>query len=136
MNSNAVGSDGGKPMFLKYASPMFARACIKYGLQSDSEAYNKVLAAGSCQNIEGVPYEITRVFVVSGDLSWEEHVRVQACAQRFLSNSVSKTINMPRGTPQSDVCKAYVAAWKMGCCGLTVFVTGSRDGVVLEAGSK
>src|SRR5581483_10518210 len=31
-----------------------------------------------------------------------------------------------------DVAKAYMLGWKLGCKGLTVYVTGSREKVVLE----
>ena len=123
---------GGKPIMLTYASPLFARACAKLGVSSDSQAYKTVLETGSCQGVEGIPDIIQHTFVVASDLSWMEHVESQACAQRFLSNSVSKTINMPRGTPASMVAEAYIAAWEKKCCGLTVFVTGSRDNVPLE----
>jgi ribonucleoside-diphosphate reductase alpha chain len=129
-----VSQPDGKFLTLKYASPLFARACARAGIKEDSEPYQKVLECGSCQSIEGIPAEIKRVFVTAGDLTWREHVDMQACAQQFLSNSVSKTINFPRNATKEDVMKAYVYAWRKGCCGLTVFVDGSRDGAVLTSG--
>lgn len=130
--SRRVTQPDGTTMRLKYASPLFARACAIAGVEPDSEAYQKALETGSCQGIEGIPLFIQQVFVTSGDLNWEEHVAMQAAAQTFLSNSVSKTINFPSGATKQDVLNAFVRAWKSHCCGLTVYVEGSRDAVVLQ----
>ena len=132
---NNTAKSGGS-IILKYASPLFARACAIMRVKEESEAYQKVLETGSCQNVQGIPEWIQNVFVTAGDLSWKEHVDMQACAQKFLSNSVSKTINFPRTSTTEDVMKAYMYAWKKGCCGLTVYVEGSRDSAVLIAGNK
>jgi ribonucleoside-diphosphate reductase alpha chain len=52
--------------------------------------------------------------------------------QRFVDNSLSKTCNFPEGATEADVAQAYMLAWELGCKGLTVYVTGSREKVVLE----
>lgn len=52
--------------------------------------------------------------------------------QRFVDNSISKTINFPEGTTEKEVEKAYLMSWELGCKGITVYVTGSRQEVVLE----
>ena len=50
----------------------------------------------------------------------------------FVDNSLSKTVNFPAGATEEDVATAYRLAWKLGCKGITVYVTGSRDKVVLR----
>ena len=87
---------------------------------------------GSCQGLEEVPEAIQRVFVVSQDITAEEHVRMQAALQTFVDNSLSKTVNFPEGATEQDVATAYMLAWELGCKGITVYVTGSRQKVVLE----
>jgi ribonucleoside-diphosphate reductase alpha chain len=72
------------------------------------------------------------VFVVANDIPAEEHVRMQAAIQAFVDNSISKTINFPEQATPVDVARAYQLAWRLGCKGLTVYVTGSREKVVLE----
>ena len=81
---------------------------------------------------QSLPEAMRDIFVVSADITAEEHVRMQAALQAFVDNSLSKTINFPAGATEEDVATAYMLAWKLGCKGITVYVTGSRDKVVLE----
>lgn len=125
--------DGDKDVELTYTSPLFDEALRKSGLsvelQEQARAY--VAEVGSCQDLK-LPESIHNTFVVSSDITAEEHVRMQAALQAFVDNSLSKTINFPQGATVEDVAEAYQLAWRLGCKGLTVYVTGSREQVVLE----
>ena len=90
------------------------------------------MESGTCQSLSNVPENIRHTFVVSGDISAEEHVRMQAAMQAFVDNSLSKTINFPNEASEEDVALAYQLAWELGCKGITVYITGSRQKVVLE----
>ena len=79
-----------------------------------------------------LPERMRHTFVVSSDITAEEHVRMQAAMQAFVDNSICKTCNFPEGATEEDVAKAYMLAWELGCKGITVYVTGSRQEVVLE----
>ena len=127
-------NDNGKDLQLTYASPQFEKALKAAGLEAEArrEIVEKVLEHGACQNIPEVPESIRHIFVVSTDISAEEHVRMQAAMQAFVDNSLSKTINFPEAATEEDVAKAYLLAWELGCKGITVYVTGSREKVVLE----
>ncbi len=127
-------NDNGQDLLLNYASPMFEQALVEAGIDDDSreQIIEEILAQGSCQDVEQVPVEIKDTFVVSQDIDAEGHVMMQAAMQCFVDNSISKTCNFPRGATISEVAEAYMQAWKTDCKGLTVYVTGSRDKVVLE----
>ncbi|MEX1068518.1 MAG: LAGLIDADG family homing endonuclease, partial [Patescibacteria group bacterium] len=129
----AAGEDQGKRE-LSYTSAMFDRALEKSGLDHSrrDNIYAEVRKKGTVQGIKAVPEEIRRVFVVSQDITPEQHIKMQAVLQRFVDNSISKTCNFPADAKVDDVRQAYLEAWKLGCKGLTVYVTGTRKEVVLE----
>jgi ribonucleoside-diphosphate reductase alpha chain len=127
-------NDNGKDLPLQYTSPLFEQVLRDAGL--DEATRNEIIAevnrVGSCQHIDKLPAHIRNTFVVSSDITPEEHVRMQAAIQAFVDNSISKTCNFPAGASREDVAQAYMLAWELGCKGLTVYVTGSRDKVTLE----
>lgn len=127
-------NDKGKDLQLTYASPRFEAALEEAGISGKrkQEIVERVMQGGSCQNLSDLPEAIRSVFVVAGDISADEHVHMQAALQAFVDNSLSKTINFPEGATVEDVASAYLLAWELGCKGITVYVTGSREKVVLE----
>jgi ribonucleoside-diphosphate reductase alpha chain len=126
--------DGDKDVELNYTSPLFDAALDRSDLSERAKAALKQHAAtyGSIQDLDDAPAAFRQTFVVSNDITAEEHVRMQAAIQAFVDNSISKTINFPEGATEADVAQAYQLAWELGCKGLTVYVTGSRQQVVLE----
>jgi ribonucleoside-diphosphate reductase alpha chain len=127
-------NDNGADLQLTYTSPLFEQALISAGMDEEkrSRVIEHVMEIGTCQGLEEVPQQIREVFVVSQDISAQEHVRMQAALQAFVDNSLSKTINFPADSSEQDVATAYLLAWETGCKGITVYVTGSRQKVVLE----
>jgi ribonucleoside-diphosphate reductase alpha chain len=127
-------NDNGRDLKLTYASPRFDEALKKLGLGEEKrqEIVEQVMREGTCQNIKDIPQSVRDRFVVSADITAEEHVRMQAALQAFVDNSLSKTVNFPETATEEDVAKAYMLAWELGCKGITVYVTGSREKVVLE----
>jgi len=127
-------NDNGKDLKLTYASPRFDEALKKLGLGEEKrqEIVEQVMREGTCQHIKEIPQAVRDTFVVSGDISAEEHVRMQGALQAFVDNSLSKTVNFHETATEEDVATAYMLAWDLGCKGITVYVTGSRDKVVLE----
>lgn len=118
-----------------YTSELFGKWLVAHGIPKKQREviFGKVREnGGSCQDIAEVPKEIRDIFVVSADLNVEEHVRMQAVMQRWIDNSISKTVNFPPEAKPEDVAKAYQLGWELGLKGMTVYVEGSREQVVLE----
>jgi ribonucleotide reductase alpha subunit len=58
---------------------------------------------------------------------------MQGEIQKWVDHSISVTINLPKGTEESLVNELYIEAWKAGCKGATIYVDGSRDGILKKA---
>jgi ribonucleoside-diphosphate reductase alpha chain len=127
-------NDLGKDLQLTYTSPRFEAALTAAGIEGEARQtiIECVMERGTCQDVPEVPESIRHTFVVSADISAEEHVHMQAAMQAFVDNSLSKTINFPASAAQDDIARAYMLAWELSCKGITVYVTGSREKVVLE----
>jgi len=127
-------NDNGTDLQLAYTSPLFEDALLQAGLDEKTRQFvvESVMERGTCQGLPQVPEPVQHTFVVSSDISAEEHVRMQGALQAFVDNSLSKTINFPEDAAEEDVATAYQLAWELGCKGITVYITGSRHKVVLE----
>jgi len=76
---------------------------------------------GSIQDIEEIPEDMKEVFVVASDIHWVDHILAQAVIQRWITNSISKTINMPSVVGWKEVRGAIVLAHELGCKGITIY---------------
>ena len=65
------------------------------------------------------------------DIDWEQRVAIQGLVQKFVTHSISSTVNLPKTATIADVDKIYRTAYTKGLKGITVYVDGSRDGVLI-----
>ncbi len=114
-----------------YVDEEFKEQLQKAGLYKDSLLKKISENAGSVQGIDEIPEEMKRVFVVAYDIPWWDHVRAQHEIQKWITNSISKTINMPSWVSIDDVKNAYFLAYKLGLKGITIYRDGSKTKQVL-----
>lgn len=76
--------------------------------------------------------ELPDYFVSSDEIDWRFRVKLQGIEQQYLDHSISSTINLPKGTSPEVVGEIYRESWKAGLKGVTVYVDGSRTGVLVS----
>lgn len=74
---------------------------------------------------------LPREFVTAHEIDWRRRIEMQAAIQRHVDNAISSTINLPRDTTPEQVGTIYFQAWRAGLKGITVYVEGSREGVLI-----
>jgi ribonucleoside-diphosphate reductase alpha chain len=80
----------------------------------------------------GTTKQIPDFFVESDNISWEQRIKIQSVIQKSIDHSISSTINLPKDTEPSVVGELYQLGWKLGLKGITVYVEGSRSGVLIS----
>lgn len=68
----------------------------------------------------------------ANDINWEKRNEMQAILQKYTTNAISSTINLPSTVTEQEVSDIYLSGWKLGLKGQTVYVDGSRSGVLVS----
>jgi len=114
-------------------NPLFERIAKQKGFYSGI-LLEKIAKEGSIKDIKGIPNNVKKIFKTALDIKPEYHVRMQAAFQKYVDNSVSKTINLPENATKNDVKKAFELAYELKCKGITVYRYGSKPQQVLYIG--
>ncbi len=69
---------------------------------------------------------VPRVFEEAQDISWHDHLRMQAVFAEQVDSSVSKTINLASTAKIKDIRDAYIEAYDLGIKSTTVYRDGSK----------
>ncbi|HNT29800.1 MAG TPA: adenosylcobalamin-dependent ribonucleoside-diphosphate reductase, partial [bacterium] len=120
-------------MKLPEINPVLEKMLEQEGLLGNG-LMDKILKYGTIQHLEEIPKRIRDIFVTAHDLTYRDHIEMQAAFQKHTDNAVSKTVNLPHSATVSDVEDAYKLAWRLGCKGMTIYRDGSRDTQVLNIG--
>ena len=70
------------------------------------------------------------------EINWNKRVEMQAVVQKYVTHSISSTINLPNDVSLDEVSNIYLESWKQGTKGITVYRDGSRAGVLVSADDK
>lgn len=83
------------------------------------------------ETLEALNLKIENPWITSDEIDWKRRIELQATIQQHIDHSISSTINLPRDTLVETVQELYMLGWKKGLKGITVYVDGSRDGVLV-----
>ncbi|HLH67973.1 MAG TPA: adenosylcobalamin-dependent ribonucleoside-diphosphate reductase [Candidatus Dormibacteraeota bacterium] len=111
-------------------NPHFDRLARERGFYSDRLAAD-IARTGSVHDHPEVPEDVRRAFVTALEIAPTWHLRMQAAFQRHADGAVSKTVNLPASATMEEVRAIYLAAWRAGLKGITVYRYGSRPAQVL-----
>lgn len=120
---------------LSYVNKYFEKEAKERGFYSE-DLMKRIAEVGSIQEMEDIPYDIRRKYVIAHDITPEWHVKMQAAFQKYTDNAVSKTINFPHEATVGDVRNAYLLAFELGCKGITIYRDKSREEQVLAFKEK
>jgi ribonucleoside-diphosphate reductase alpha chain len=121
-------SSGIEPVF----AYRYARKVLRPdGTQSEEAVEDFALKAFRARFGEEAP--LPDYFVTAQTLSPEDHLAVQAAAQKHIDSSISKTINVPAEISFEAFEDVYLKAYAMGCKGCTTYRPSAIRGAVLEA---
>jgi ribonucleoside-diphosphate reductase alpha chain len=144
-------SFGIEPQFAKWYKSNVMEGREVYNVNRILEWYLKQAAEREgldfqylCEEIDkGTTVPELENWVEFQDLTPEQHLEVQAIAQRWIDQAVSKTINLPNEATVEDVKKMYMMAWEKKLKGITMYREGShykevigKDQSCPECGSK
>lgn len=74
--------------------------------------------------------------VTAQTLTPEDHIFMQAAAQKWVDSSISKTVNCPRDITFEDFEAVYMMAYELGCKGCTTYRPNDVTGSVLSVETK
>src|ERR671931_1411000 len=115
-----------------YTDKIFENILKENGLYNDEILTKIANNYGSVRGLAEIPEWIQKIFVTAIDIHWTDHLMAQAVWQKWISNAIAKTINMPGDVTAEDVRYAYLLSHELGLKGITVYRDGSRHEQVLH----
>lgn len=89
------------------------------------------LSQASANDMEEIYKQSPWYGSTANDINWTKRVEMQSILQKYITHSISSTVNLPKDVEKSEVSEIYIEAWKQGLKGITVYRDGSRSGVLV-----
>lgn len=68
----------------------------------------------------------------ASEIDWTFRIKLQGVLQKYISHSISSTVNLPSDVSVETVSQLYLQSWSDGLKGITVYRDGSRSGVLVS----
>lgn len=72
----------------------------------------------------------------ANDIDWRKRLEIQAVLQKYTTNAISSTLNLPENVSLETVNNIYTDGYSLGLKGVTIYVEGSRSGVLVDSSKK
>ncbi|MBL6853358.1 MAG: ribonucleoside reductase, partial [Alphaproteobacteria bacterium] len=118
--------------------PVFAYAYNRKVLQPDGSQTTETVEDYAYRAFRakfGEEAALPDYFVNAQTLAPEDHLAVQAAAQRHIDSSISKTVNVPVSISFEAFKDVYLQAYDLGCKGCTTYRPNDVTGSVLDVGT-
>jgi len=100
------------------------------------EIKKEILKHGTLKNLEKIPEKLKAAFITSHEVSPFSHVDQQAAWQKYVHNSISKTINLNNDATEKDIEDIFIYAWNNNLKGITCYRDGSKSFQILNIDVK
>ncbi len=84
-------------------------------------AYRELVNSKASPGAENAADKLPDYFIAADDITPNQHVDVQAAAQKWVDSSISKTANVPTDFPYEKFKDIYMYAYEQGLKGCTTF---------------
>lgn len=64
------------------------------------------------------------------EIDWKQRIKLQGIVQKYITHSISSTINLPKEITEEEIADVYIEAWRTGNKGQTIYRDGCREGVL------
>lgn len=64
------------------------------------------------------------------EIDWKQRIKLQGIVQKYITHSISSTINLPKEITEEEIADIYIEAWRTGNKGQTIYRDGCREGVL------
>ena len=90
------------------------------------EVLDKLTAEKWEQLCKDSPYN----YFTADSMSIGERLDIQSILQKYITHSISSTINVSKEFSEDSIGIIYFTAWERGCKGITIYRDGSREGIL------
>ena len=66
------------------------------------------------------------------EIDWRQRVKLQGVVQKYITHSISSTVNLAKETTEEEIADIYIEAWKQRLKGITIYRDGCREGVLTQ----
>lgn len=117
------------PKFIEWYYQYCENSLVQFDSISQCKSYLESLPVSDINEIVKMSpwYNAT-----ANDIDWEQRVKMQGVIQKYVTHSISSTINLPNNVSVEEVSNIYLKSWENKLKGVTVYRDGCRSGVLVS----